>query len=492
MRIVLTSDMAVSRILIFLSVLSVATSQISFGGGGEVEEEDKSCTTPHNKPGTCIGLRQCGNVLSLLKKPIPDEVIGYLRKSVCSFTGFLPDVCCPEEKPTFGGEVTTPPTIPPPQQQEAAWSAWSPYSSCTVTCGGGTQSRTRACTTEGECEGEEREERECGTDACPVNGAWSSWGEWSPCSLSCGGGNRTRQRKCNDPAPANGGEECEGEVKESEECGVNECPKQVEIPSECGETSVGTNRIVNGQPAKKNAWPWLAALGYTDPNTGDVLYLCGATLITNKHVVTAAHCIRDDMVTVLLGEHILGNDTDGVNPEEYNVTKMIKHENYNSRTFENDIAIVEFAEEVTFKKGIQPACLPSKTPALLNDSFVSEGVTIAGWGATSFRGPTSNVLLQGLISVVTNQECKEKFSQFNNVEIGDTKICARDKNDRIDACQGDSGGPMVVLKRSGDNDWRYHLIGVVSFGYRCAVKGFPGVYTRVTEYDQWIRDTVTT
>ena len=93
---------------------------------------------------------------------------------------------------------------------------------------------------------------------------------------------------------------------------------------------------------------------------------------------------------------------------------MIKHENYNSRTFENDIAIVEFAEEVTFKKGIQPACLPSKTPALLNDSFVSEAVTIAGWGATSFRGPTSNVLLQGLISVVTNQECKEKFSQFNN------------------------------------------------------------------------------
>ena len=113
-------------------------------------------------------------------------------------------------------------------------------------------------------------------------------------------------------------------------------------------------------------------------------------------------------------EHVLGNDTDGVNPEEYNVTRMIKHENYNSRTFENDIAIVEFDTEVTFKKGIQPACLPSITPALLNDSFVSEGVIIAGWGATSFRGPTSNILLQGLISVVTNQECKEKFSQFNN------------------------------------------------------------------------------
>jgi len=479
-----------SRLVIVFALLSVATSQISFFGG-EVEEEDNSCTTPHGKPGECIGLRQCGNVLTLLKKPIPDEVIGYLRKSVCSFTGFLPDVCCPEEKPTFGGEESTPPpTVAPPQ--ESSWSSWSPYSSCTVTCGGGTQSRTRACTPEGECQGEGREERECSTDPCAVPGGWSLWGEWSPCTASCGGGNKTRVRECSDPAPANGGEDCEGENTEAEECGAEECPKEVEIPAECGMTRAGSNRIVNGRPAKKNAWPWLAALGYTDPNTGEVLYLCGATLITNKHVVTAAHCVRDDMVTVLLGEHVLGNDTDGANPEEYNVTRMIKHENYNSRTFENDIAIVEFDKEVTFKTGIQPACLPSITPGLLNDSFVSEGVIIAGWGATSFRGPTSNILLQGIISVVTNQECRDKFSQFNNVEIGETKICARDKNDRIDACQGDSGGPMVVLKKSGDNRFRYHLIGVVSFGYRCAVKGFPGVYTRVTEYDQWIRNTVNT
>ena len=97
------------RLTVFLCLLSVATSQISFFGG-EVEEEDNSCTTPHDKQGKCVGLRQCGNVLSLLKKPIPEEVIGYLRKSVCSFTGFLPDVCCPEQKPTFGELITTTPT----------------------------------------------------------------------------------------------------------------------------------------------------------------------------------------------------------------------------------------------------------------------------------------------------------------------------------------------------------------------------------------------
>ena len=100
------------------------------------------------------------------------------------------------------------------------------------------------------------------------------------------------------------------------------------------------------------------------------------------------------------------------------------------------------------------------------------------------------------------------------MEIGDTKICARDVRDRIDACQGklstpsryfslgnflwwicsigDSGGPMVISERGPDKkcellpSWRiiiftniflldrFHLIGVVSFGYRCNVPGFPG------------------
>jgi len=63
---------------------------------------------------------------------------------------------------------------------------------------------------------------------------------------------------------------------------------------------------------------------------------------------------------------------------------------------------------------------------------------------------------------------------YTIVEIGDTKICARDVNDLIDACQGDSGGPMVIDQRGPDGKYRYHLIGVVSFGFRCNVPGFPG------------------
>ena len=84
--------------------------------------------------------------------------------------------------------------------------------------------------------------------------------------------------------------------------------------------------------------------------------------------------------------------------------------------------------------------------------FEKEGVYVAGWGAVQFRGPTSNTLLEGLISVVTNEECETKFASFRHskiyhleydiladiiaVKINDNKLCARDLNNRIDACQG--------------------------------------------------------
>ena len=111
---------------------------------------------------------------------------------------------------------------------------------------------------------------------------------------------------------------------------------------------------------------------------------------------------------------MIGDDTDGVNPEEFRVVKMTKHEKYNSGTSENDIGLVEFETGVIFNKGIQPICLPSKTPNLLEEKFVGEKVTIAGWGATYFKGPASNLLLQVIMEVVSNQDCKESLAKFNS------------------------------------------------------------------------------
>lgn len=504
--------MKLTQQLFSLFTLGTVSCQISFGGGGSTTPADTSCTTPHGKEGECVGLRKCPNILTLLRRPIPEEVIKYLRKSVCKFDGFLPDVCCPEEKPSFdnggGGSVTTTTTPKPTTTTvktnnktpvDGGWSTWSPFGGCTKSCGTtpGRMERIRSCNNpEPEdggklCPGDTTDQRDCGVNPCAQDGKWSEWSEWSSCSQSCDGGENSRLRKCDNPAPSGGGTECEGKSSEVKACEEGTpCIPPVEIPTECGQTQAGANRIVKGTPARLNAWPWQAALGFTNPNTNEVDYLCGATLITERHVLTAAHCVRDDMVTVLLGDLILHNDTDGAKPEEYKVVKMITHEDYNPRSFENDIAIIEFDEGVSFKTGIHPACLPSISPSFLDKTFENEGVVVTGWGATEFRGPTANHLQQGIISVVSNTECKEKFKKFNNVEIGESKMCARDLRDEVDACQGDSGGPLVLFKRGDDRKYRFYLVGVVSFGYRCAVKGFPGVYTRVTEFDDWIRKNV--
>ena len=101
---------------------------------------------------------------------------------------------------------------------------------CSVTCGGGTQSRTRTCTNPApahggaECQGQKTESQNCNTDECPVDGGWSEFGEWSECSAACGGGTQSRTRSCTNPAPAHGGTDCQGLKTESQNCNTDECP----------------------------------------------------------------------------------------------------------------------------------------------------------------------------------------------------------------------------------------------------------------------------
>lgn len=109
-------------------------------------------------------------------------------------------------------------------------SDWSEWSGCGITCGEGIEERERTCTNpipkgSGKpCEGMLSETRACSLPTCPVNGGFTSWGEYGACTATCGGGSMTRTRSCTNPAPENGGEECNGPVSESAECGMDPCP----------------------------------------------------------------------------------------------------------------------------------------------------------------------------------------------------------------------------------------------------------------------------
>uniref|UniRef100_A0A8C9N9E0 Hemicentin-1 n=1 Tax=Serinus canaria TaxID=9135 RepID=A0A8C9N9E0_SERCA len=110
------------------------------------------------------------------------------------------------------------------------WSPWGPWGPCSTTCGKGSQTRPRLCTSPApahggpHCQGPDTQLQLCFRRRCPVDGKWSPWSSWSSCSVSCGGGSRQRTRHCSDPAPQFGGHKCEGSDIQMDFCNSDPCP----------------------------------------------------------------------------------------------------------------------------------------------------------------------------------------------------------------------------------------------------------------------------
>ncbi|TNM93109.1 hypothetical protein fugu_018511 [Takifugu bimaculatus] len=109
---------------------------------------------------------------------------------------------------------------------DGAWDEWTPWSLCSSTCGRGYRDRTRTCKMPkngGEpCRGPTRQTKFCNIAVCPVDGNWNEWSTWSACSATCSNGTRQRTRECN--GPSYGGSECHGSWKETVNCFLKDCP----------------------------------------------------------------------------------------------------------------------------------------------------------------------------------------------------------------------------------------------------------------------------
>ncbi|XP_078718772.1 adhesion G protein-coupled receptor B1-like isoform X9 [Lampetra fluviatilis] len=118
------------------------------------------------------------------------------------------------------------------------WDEWSPWSLCSSTCGRGYRERVRSCTQPQHggrrCEGPERLTKNCNIALCPgnfVDGHWSKWTSWSPCSVSCSNGTQQRTRDCMEPSF--GGSDCRGSVSEERPCYNADCPSSLEELRKC-------------------------------------------------------------------------------------------------------------------------------------------------------------------------------------------------------------------------------------------------------------------
>ncbi|XP_004681315.1 PREDICTED: transmembrane protease serine 11B, partial [Condylura cristata] len=233
--------------------------------------------------------------------------------------------------------------------------------------------------------------------------------------------------------------------------------------------SIADNRIVNGKNALLGVWPWQASLQWKG------LHFCGASLISRRWLLTAAHCFANKKNNL---EDWTVNFGISINKPVMTrkVQNIISHENYNEQLMHNDIALMELAEEVSFTKDVRKICLPDANLQLSeNDSVV-----VTGWGRLSATGPFPVILRQAFLKIIDNKVCSAPGALYGLVT--DTMLCAGFMSGKADACLRDSGGPLAYP--NSRNIW--HLVGIVSWGSGCGEMNRPGVYTRVTSFRDWI------
>ncbi|XP_050716495.1 serine protease filzig-like [Eriocheir sinensis] len=253
---------------------------------------------------------------------------------------------------------------------------------------------------------------------------------------------------------------------------VNERCWQYEDESDAG------FRIIGGSNTNINEYPWQVALVYKKK------FFCGGSLISDRHILTASHCIFGSFskgiheVVVSIGDHDLAT-RDETNHTVGRVKSINWNIHYNPHTTHNDIAILELQEPVEFDQYKNAVRLPTD----LDEDYLDANATITGWGRFNIRHKKTNTILKEYTGPLLNTSaCVEAWNKFPgiNAEL-DQHVC-------LDItlgtpCHGDSGGPLVVCSGGA----HCTQVGVVSFGFPlCTNVGLPAVFARVTHFKSWL------
>nr|XP_040021980.1 serine protease hepsin isoform X2 [Gasterosteus aculeatus aculeatus] len=249
---------------------------------------------------------------------------------------------------------------------------------------------------------------------------------------------------------------------------------------DCGRRSFAADRIVGGVNARRGSWPWQVRLEY------DGVHQCGGTIISNRWIVTAAHCFRAQYRTVNNWRVKLGSIySKPVNANVVEVNTIVYHSSYlpfvdaNIDDNSRDIAVLALTQPLTFNECIQPICLPAHGQRLTDGQMG----TVTGWGNVQYHGVQADILQEANVPIISDAVCNAP--DYYDNQITSSMFCAGYEKGGMDACQGDSGGAFVAEDCLSKTK-RYRLLGVVSWGIGCAMAKKPGVYTRISRFLPWI------
>nr|BAR45636.1 limulus clotting factor C-like [Epanerchodus sp. RS-2014] len=280
----------------------------------------------------------------------------------------------------------------------------------------------------------------------------------------------------------------------------------------CGSSSAPRSPfVVGGKPSIAGQWPWQVGIARkianedaTGPEDEYIWYLaCGAALLTESWVVTAAHCVAVEGTAMLVepkdlklyfGKYYRNDTRDDSEVQIREVESIQMHPNFNPVIYDGDIALIHLKTPVKLSGRVQPVCLPDPYSGM-SDRHLKAGTiaTVTGWGRNSNNEtPTyPELLMHAEVRVVSSEEC-EKGYQLSDIPLSVTgnMFCAGNDNSggKTDACSGDSGGPLVVADGTGVNE-KWYLEGIVSWGSPrgCGMDREYGGYTKVSIFLEWIK-----
>ncbi|RWS24025.1 cocoonase-like protein, partial [Leptotrombidium deliense] len=228
--------------------------------------------------------------------------------------------------------------------------------------------------------------------------------------------------------------------------------------------------IIGGTEVPDHKYPWMT---YLVTRICGQYYGCGGSIIDERHVLTAAHCVHGaDLALYRVGSNL---EVDYLNETTGAAECYFAHENYTTDTYQNDVAVIRLKKPLRFSYTVRPVCVAPRRLKIDEN----KNITIVGWGVTE-NGTTTKELRETNVTYYNFNECNESWGGIVNNII---QFCASDPGHG--PCFGDSGGPAMQK-----HYFRNVIFGVTSYiavpcaTYRNSVYGYvPGFY-------EWIQSKV--